>query len=65
MSAPSSSSVRAATAAGAVLSRENSPAERRAAALTVARFSTDLDDCRELLTMLGLDEMLPASGPAR
>lgn len=42
-------------------SRPTAPEQQRAAGLTVARFSTDLDDCRELLDMLGLLDELPAA----
>lgn len=50
MTTPNSSSVALATAE-----------ERRRACLTVARHSTDLDDCRELLDMLGLLDEMPAA----
>jgi len=37
---------------------------RGQAARTVAQQSADADDCRRLLSMLGLDEPLPAVPPA-
>jgi hypothetical protein len=61
---PNSSSVRADIGAfvpSAPLPPRSSPAERHAAALTVARYSTDLDDCRGLLAMLGLRDEMPAA----
>lgn len=69
MPAPSSPSVRRSPllqATGANLpslehSRGASPAERRAAALTVARYSAGLEDCRQLLDMLGLLDEMPAA----
>lgn len=65
MAAPSSSSVLSA-ATGSNLPtveqvRGSSAAERRAAALTVVRYSTDRDDCRVLLDMLGLLDEMPAA----
>ncbi len=62
--APSSSSVRDATGSNlpAVLPPARAtPAEQRAASLAVARYSTDLDDCRQLLDMLGLLDEMPAA----
>jgi hypothetical protein len=64
MSAPSSSSVYDATGShlpSVVLSRQATPAEQRAAAITVAHYATDVDDCRELLAMLGLLNEMPAA----
>jgi hypothetical protein len=64
MSSPNSSSVHDATGShlpSVVLSRQATPAERRAAAVTVAHYSTDVDDCRELLAMLGLLDEMPAA----
>jgi hypothetical protein len=63
-STPSSSSVHDATGShlpSVVLSRQATPAERRAAAVTVAHYSTDVDDCRDLLAMLGLLDEMPAA----
>jgi hypothetical protein len=64
MNTPNSSSVRADTGAfvpSAPLPPRSSPDERRAAALTVTYYSTDLDDCRQMLDMLGLLDEMPAA----
>jgi hypothetical protein len=63
VAAPSSSSVRdvGAFVPSMPLVSEPSASQQHAAALTVARYSADLDDCRELLDMLGLRDEMPAA----
>lgn len=39
--------------------RHTSPEEAYAAARTVARYATDVNDCKQLLAMLGLTEVGP------